>query len=147
MRRFENLKITTVLIVTTILFFSCGKKEKIHMRMPASHRVEKCDADFDVFFKKFASDSVFQKMHTKFPLKNSHLDDDYHNMVREDIPLSKYTFADFSNNSELYDIDFMKKSDSLFYRYRGRDNGIYGTIKFAFENGCWKMVEIIDEST
>ncbi|AWH84274.1 hypothetical protein HYN59_03710 [Flavobacterium album] len=144
------------LLIFLMLLAGCGKeKQKLTMHMPASHMKEECDTDFDVFFKKFQSDSIFQKRHVKFPLKSSHLDMDGDlSVIREDIPEEKYSFAKFINDKEIgdtgngaYKIDITKKKDSVYYQMSGIDNGIGTTVKFAFINGCWYMVAVDDTST
>lgn len=165
MRQFENLKMIGCLVIIMTLSFNC-KRVDINIEkanapvaiadsvVKQTTTVEECDSDFDVFFKKFAVDSVFQKSHIKFPLKNSRLDDDYQNIIREDIPLSKYTFIDFDIHKDAmkqefdkFNVEVEKHKDSVFYFMKGYDNGIMTEIKFSYDGSCWKMVEIIDEST
>lgn len=153
MKRFENLKILGVVIIMMMLFVSCDDNKKT-VKMPISFKQENCDADFDIFFKKFASDSVFQKLHVKFPLRNSHLNDDYNDMIRKDIPLSKYTFIDFGRHKDAmkheydkFNVEVKKSKDSVFYFMKGYDNGIMTEMKFYYDGSCWKMVEIVDQST
>lgn len=145
-----------ILAISLMLLAGCAKeKQKLTMRMPASHVEEVCDTDFDLFFDKFSKDSLFQKRHIKFPLKSTYLDMDGDLSVkREDIPEEKYSFAKFINDKEIgdtgngtYKIDITKEKDSVYYQMNGIDNGIGTTVKFAFINGCWYMVTIEDTST
>ena len=106
-----------------------------------------CDADFNDFIKKFKNDTIFQVNHVKFPLVNSYLDDNYDKVIRDDIAKDQFEIIDFSKHNELYKLDFKQHHDSLFYRYRGTNNGIYVVMKFAFENDCWCLVAIEDSST
>lgn len=122
--------------------------------MPTAISRQDCDKDFDVFFEKFSNDSVFQRKHVKFPLKSSHLDNDYHDMIREDITFVKYRFMDFKGHKDAmkqeYDkftVETIKKKDTINYLLKGDDNGIYIEVKFAFENDCWYLVAIEDSST
>ena len=82
-------------MIFALAFLLSCKKEKLDQEPVTVVKLDQenvaanevCDTDFNVFFKKFSKDSVFQKKHVKFPLKNSFLDDNYQNMVREDIRL------------------------------------------------------------
>jgi hypothetical protein len=143
-----------LLILVAMLIFSCKEQQKKHMRMPVRHSQEKCDADFDVFFEKFKRDSVFQKKHVKFPLKNTFLNSEgMYEVVREDITLEKYHFLDFTKDKESerepggFKVYLKSEKDTMFYSYRGVDNGINGDIKFVFINDCWCLVAIEDSST
>ena len=136
---------------------SCdNKKEKVHINIPSSHNNEKCDPDFNLFFKKFASDSVFQKKHVKFPLKESYSDPDtgYETTKTEHINSKDYHYHKFPKKNEAskfengaFSITVDKQKDTVFNKWRGIDNGIYVDFKFVFIDGCWYMVEIDDQST
>lgn len=117
--------------------------------------VEDCDTDFDVFFKKFQADSIFQRKHVKFPLKTTFLalDGDV-SIIRDDIPENKYSFSIFKNDKEIgdtgngtYKVDILKEKSSAYYEINGIDNGIATKVTFAFIDDCWYMVSIEDTST
>lgn len=101
-----------------------------------------CSADFEVFFKKFASDSVFQKRHVYFPLINLYNDSD--DLKREQVGANNYIFTDFSEDRKLYDISTEIKKDSVIYTRLWRENYGAMTFKFARKNGCWMLVEFRD---
>lgn len=145
----------------SILLISCVEpKEKPVIEAKSTIPVsktsnEECDTDFDAFFKKFQSDSIFQRQHVKFPLKNTYLnsDGDYE-VLRKDITILNYRFLDFTKDEEAakaengaFTINIEKEKDSVFYQARGIDNGIQEDIKFAFIEGCWYLVAIEDSST
>tara|TARA_B100001105_G_C22284724_1_gene396855 strand:- start:430 stop:897 length:468 start_codon:yes stop_codon:yes gene_type:complete len=150
------------LVCSLLLLFSCDKKQEKTIEMPApekhfkeAYKEDPCDTDFDVFFKKFQSDSIFQRQHVKFPLKNTYLnsDGDYE-VLRKDITVLNYRFLDFTKDEEAakaengaFTINIEKEKDSVFYQARGIDNGIHEDIKFAFIDGCWYLVAIEDSST
>jgi hypothetical protein len=145
-------------------FCSCNhnKKMKQGFNENVANSVEKpifkeqyCDADFDVFFKKFQADSVFQRKHIKFPLKTTflNLEGDL-SVMREDIPEDKYSFSIFKNDKEigdtgngLYEANILKEKDSAYYQINGIDNGIGTKVTFAFIDGCWYMIAVEDTST
>jgi hypothetical protein len=154
MRQFENLKIVVSFMVVTVLLFGCSKKEKIQMRMPTSRKVEKYDPDFDVFFRKFAGDSVFQKEHVVFPLKNSYSDEDYipDDMIESDImDVESYQFVDYSKDKEASKLEhwpfkpvIRTFEDTIYYTRFGVNNDFHIDYKFVCKNGEWFLVEVID---
>ena len=155
MRRFENLKMVKgVIAMSSVLFLLFGCKDNESGSQGLQNELF-CDADFDVFFEKFRSDSIFQKNHVRFPLQMTYPDPerDLH-IVREDIPEAEYSFSEFKNDKEIgdtgngtYQIDIIKKKDSVYYQMNGIDNGISTKATFILINGCWNMVEIADTST
>ncbi len=152
-----------VALLLTALLFSCNGKEAkpaegLEDRSAQATVLtdEKCDTDFDVFFKKFGSDSIFQKQHVKFPLKNTFLDMEGDlDVIRKDIKENEYRFSNFKKDNETgdaggngsYKVNIKKEKDSVYYNLTGIDNGIATVVKFVFINGCWYMVAIEDSST
>ncbi|WP_417352390.1 DUF4348 domain-containing protein [Flavobacterium alkalisoli] len=148
-----------LLLIILVVAVGCNKEVKTVKEdstntiavetLPSSK--EDCDENFDAFFIRFQNDSVFQKNHVKFPLKNTFLDNDYVNVIREDILRDKYRFNDFENDktAEDYTVNLKqeKNNDTVYYSYRGIDNGIFIDIKFLQINGCWYLVAIEDSST
>lgn len=114
-----------------------GNKEKIHRE------------DFDSFFLKFSSDSVFQISRIKFPLKKSILDitDE---LEETKILKNEWDFISFKdNNSSLNGFNYIKtKSDAsqVKYEMRGIDNGILIEYIFQKEENEWYLIEIQDLS-
>lgn len=113
-----------------------------------------CNQDFDTFFKRFASDSVFQKQRVKFPLKWFFFEDSYEKLSSDILEKSDYNFIDFredkdamKNESGKYEIIIEKGDHEVNYLLKGYDNGIYLSYKFELFNSCWFMVEIKDQST
>lgn len=123
------------------------------MRMPVSHKVEKCDADFDIFFEKFSADSVFQRQHTKFPLKDVTRSDTDLEMITTYAESKDCYYYDFRKDREAYkretdayNVVVEKRNDTVFYKWNGVDNGIHMEFKFIMIDGCWNMVEMVDQS-
>ncbi|MFD2600685.1 MULTISPECIES: DUF4348 domain-containing protein [Flavobacterium] len=143
-----------LLVLAAMLLFSC-KKEKISMRMPESHKVEKCDTDFNVFFEKFSADSVFQKQHTKFPLKDvswseSYPDPETDVRYLESKDCYYYDFRKdkeaYKKETDAYNVVTEKRNDTICYKWDGVDNGISMEFKFVMIDNCWYMVEMVDMS-
>lgn len=149
-----------ILIVSFIVFISCNTDvNKVAIKQELSSDIireqrEICDANFDVFFGKFKNDSVFQRNHIKFPLKDSHLDDDYDKVLISQMTYSNYTFIDFNSHKnamkqeyDKFTVEIKKEGDNVSYLMRSYDNGISTDIKFNFIDGCWFLTEIKDTST
>ena len=115
-----------------------------------------CDQTFDDFFKRFARDSIFQKNRVKYPMKESYIESLDPTIIKVDsITYKDYVYLDFTKDEEAlnnkygkYTIETEKINDSLIhYFWFGYDNGIHVTYKFSLIDGCWYLVEILDEST
>ncbi len=101
-----------------------------------------CDSDFNIFFRKFAGDSVFQKKHVHFPLISYYNDND--DLKHDQVSENNYTFTDFTNDEEQYKVSIDIKKDSATYTRFWRES--YGAMiyKFARKNNCWMLVEFRD---
>lgn len=117
-----------------------------------------CNETFDEFFERFSRDSVFQKNRVKYPFKylNSEYDfDKRQDTISAELILNKdkFSFIDFTEDKNAMDKEYDKYTVSMEdlqgiknYRLNGYDNGIRITHKFKLIDGCWYMVEILDES-
>jgi len=144
-------------------FLSCQQKPVPEMRKVSETETEKSIENqsagvenFDVFFKRFSKDSVFQKKRTKFPLKIAYY---------EDVTESEDLTARYVKEKETEPIDFTedalamnketdkftfkieKTADGMVYKRIGYDNGIYISYIFSLSGNFWFLSEIIDEST
>ena len=112
-----------------------------------------CIQDFDTFFEKFSTDSVFQKKWVLFPLKKSYYGGHYYeDLIIEYIDSSTYKFRDFTQDKYSEDKEFSKysvhveKLDSIVnYSWYGIDNGIMIHHVFKKINNCWFLIAIEDE--
>jgi len=117
------------------------------------------EISFELFFERFGRDSVFQKKRVKYPLKylSSEYDfDKRKDTISVDFILNKeeFSFIDFAEDKNAMEKEFDKYTvniedlDSVInYRLNGYDNGMRITHKFKLIDGCWFMIEILDEST
>jgi hypothetical protein len=106
---------------------------------------EKICSEFDTFFKKFASNSDFQKAHMDFPVMEYYSDEDLPlDIMQGQIAEEEYTFTDFTHDKELYDISIDKKPDTVYYVRTWRESHGAMTYKFARKNNCWTLVEFHD---
>jgi len=110
-----------------------------------------CNETFDSFFERFSKDSIFQKSRIKYPLKWYYLEDNESNKLSFDVinEIDDYDYIDFTsdNKSDKYDVVHEKKEKERSYILKGNDSGLFMTYKFRIIDGCWYMIEILDEST
>lgn len=118
--------------------------------------VKDCNQTFEEFFEHFSRDSTFQKSRVKYPLKFLYNDYEIDSIIVVKKIMSKndYKYLDFTDDknamnkeSEKYTVDIEKLDSIIKYRHLGYDNGIMDTFTFKQIDGCWYMVEILDEST
>lgn len=153
-------KYTLLILFIFTGLFSCknqtdtSKKEEItdstQTNSTTKEETEKVEeTDFDTFFEKYPSDSVFQINHTKFPLKciTMELEEDEITFIQK----NKWQFNDFEDNktSEYDQYEYQKKvinSNLVLYKMQGIDNGISVVYKFIFDNQEWNLEEIENAS-
>ena len=167
----DKMKQMKVIIISYLILFLLGCKNKFtntdsqEKDSTVSANIEKtqlfksCNESFDEFFERFAKDSIFQKNRVKYPFK--YLSSEYDFEKRKDtintefiLNKDNFSFIDFTEDKNAMDKEFDKYTvdiedlDSIKnYRLNGYDNGIRITHKFKIIDGCWYMVEILDEST
>ena len=106
------------------------------------------DKKFIDFLVKFSNDSIYQKEHILFPLKDYSVDDDYQTISKK---IDKEQWSHFNLVEEIESLLFFANIDSnnVFRNiyYRGIGNGIL--IKFTFKrvNNDWFLVKTEDYST
>jgi hypothetical protein len=102
------------------------------------------DEQFDVFFKRFQVDSVFQKSRINFPLKNI-LKADEGDTVKT-IDSDKWGFTNFKNikNLILKENKISKYNVNMILQIE--DTGVNVTYSFVYKNSSWRLNSIVDES-
>ncbi|MBE9491200.1 MAG: hypothetical protein IMY67_12955 [Bacteroidetes bacterium] len=113
-----------------------------------------CSLIFNEFFEKFSKDSLFQKSRVKYPLKWSYYRESYEKLTIEHIEQKDFIYIDFTEDknamqkkSGKYEVVIEKSKYEVNYLLKGYDNGIHMNHIFKLVEGCWFLVEIIDEST
>lgn len=108
--------------------------------------------EFNLFFDRFCSDSIFQKTRVKFPFIEVSYDIEDNQMI-DSVSLIDWTFLNLKYDSSAYyrKVDAYKqiitlKEDSANVGYRGIDNGIYFDYVFIRPDSNWRLVEYIDYS-
>ena len=150
-----------ILLITFYFFYSCKEKNEVSVSKDESRDMKlsttiDCSSEFEIFFRKFSQDSIFQKNSVKFPLIK--LSYDYETSEKPVISYLKssknYNYTNFSKDSEAmekeydkYQIEKIRTKNGLIYKRIGYDNGIHISYEFQIIEGCWYLVKIIDEST
>jgi hypothetical protein len=101
------------------------------------------DEQFDVFFKRFQVDSVFQKSRINFPLKNI-LKADEGDTVKT-IDSDKWGFTNFKNikNLILKENKISKYNVNMILQIE--DTGVNVTYSFVYKNSSWRLNSIVAE--
>ncbi len=144
-----------LLVFAAVLFFSCNNKKEELPGDIANHQIF-CDENFDVFFKKFKTDSLYQKQHIGFPLKLSYYEDtsgkevylvdehiksvDVKNMLI--LPENKLR----ANAQFEFEGNVRKFNDSVNYSFKRKNISRTITYMFVKTNDCWSLRRIFDDS-
>jgi len=139
-------------IFLLVSLFSCQNQTDNSINKEVVNSIQKEEVeetDFDKFFKKYHSDSVFQVNHTQFPLKCVHIE--LEEITTTFIQKNDWKFNNFEDNktSEHDHYEYIKEigNDNLvLYEMRGIDNGILVIYKFTFNNQKWMLEEMEDAS-
>ena len=100
------------------------------------------------FFKKFASDSCFQRKHILFPLKITYEGYDYEETDSIlHISKSDWIYTNF-NDSIIEGQKIMLKVDTMMHAVilKGYDSGIYMKYLFKKDKSSWILFQIDDYS-
>ncbi|WP_028982235.1 DUF4348 domain-containing protein [Sporocytophaga myxococcoides] len=94
--------------------------------------------DFESFYEKFQSDSVFQISRVKFPIKGQYQDyDDQHNWTKKEWPLMKWDFRKSVESSD--SISIQQDSVKFFYGAYCRGCGFFFEMQFDKIKGEWSL--------
>ncbi|WP_338812646.1 DUF4348 domain-containing protein [Bernardetia sp. Wsw4-3y2] len=146
---------TYLILLIFIGLFSCqnnnSKSKEITDSTPENSikKEEIEETNFDKFFQKYRSDSVFQVNHTKFPLKCVHIE--LEEITTTFTKKNDWKFNNFEDNrkTEYDQYEYVKEignANLVLYEMRGIDNGILVIYKFMFNNQKWMLEEIENAS-
>jgi hypothetical protein len=98
--------------------------------------------DFNEFFKKFTTDSLFQVERTKFPFRVIWTTEDgetTHETEKENWTHSTFYYEDSyaTRQVDAYTQEIKLYEDSVKLEQRGVDNGIYVDYLFIRDKGKW----------
>ncbi|MDR6969018.1 hypothetical protein J2X31_003044 [Flavobacterium arsenatis] len=131
-----------ILFLVFICLTGCGRGGKIQST---------CKEDFDSFFEKFATDSLFQKKHVDFPIMKYYSDEDFpldmmENMIDEESFEAIYFQHNTRRTNDTYEIIIKKETDSVSCYKRGINNPINIEYIFTCKKNSWFLVKIVDNT-
>lgn len=141
-------------LFAVLLFMIACKKDKRENMRPQNEIF--CDTDFDVFYKKFRSDSLYQKEHIKFPLTAGYYEEtkdqevykveEYISEANMDrmltLPSKEISMTDKLEFGE--SISHVK--DTINYSFTRKGTSRIVSYSFVLENDCWFLLKIFDDS-
>ena len=148
--------IKNIFILTILFLLSCGTKptESITIDQEKdSLTISKNDdqEDFNEFFKKFTTDSLFQIERVKFPWELEMYIED--GLGVEETSKDDWRFSTFyyetgyaSRQEDAYTQEIKSYGDTVKLELRGIDNGIHIDYEFATDKGKWMLVSGKDYS-
>jgi hypothetical protein len=142
----KKLILLTTLIIGTLMGCSDNpSKTVVEKKASTLKKITVIEpADFDPFFKKFKSDSVYQKGHINFPIKITVMEDERDSVTY--IKKDKWRYVRFTNNKE----DIYKKvrsnKNSVTIQHMVEDTGISLSFDFRYRDGKWLLTSATDAS-
>ena len=144
----RNKYAPTILLLCT-LCLSCNLNSGGANSAPASKSSQKnADENFDAFFSRFKTDSVFQKSRILFPLKIKLTvgegDSDSTNLIPSDrLPYINLFTVNGTKGIVKKSVLGPAKVD---VRFQLQDTGFEENFTFVKKNGQWSLVLIVDNS-
>lgn len=140
-------------ICFSLVLFSCKESDDIAKQNEISpkstlYKSSISKENFDVFFSKFSSDSLFQSSRIKFPLRNEIYNSDTNGYEVSNIHIEKWKFFNIKKLPSNY---IRKLSNKDVFKYvlniQILDTGVNVDYIFMALNEKWILVNIIDSST
>lgn len=141
------MKYFVIIVVILFVFISCadrGKKDEKSIPQKTESQIE----NFEVFFDKFSSDSVFQSSRIKFPLPVETYDIDSEKFDKSTIAADKWTFFNIKElDKKKYILNTIKEKDQNIVKIQVEDTGVSVDYIFQKQEDKWMLIKIVDEST
>jgi len=137
-------KLILFLLVIIALFTGCSDNPTKHN--PAKKAAISEISDFDTFFKKFKTDSVYQVSHVKFPFSITIAGDDEDGDSVSYIGKNKWHNITFKKDKNgIYKQSQLSKTE-VSIQHMVEDTGISSFFNFSYRNGKWLLVSFRDQS-
>ena len=134
-------------IILVLLIFSRCSNEAIKPEKFRNQENNNQVENFDIFFEKFSSDSLFQRSRIKFPLSIETYDIDVDSNIKSTINAGKWEFFNIKGLDSNYIITPGKEKDQNIINLQKKETGISVDYIFQKRGDKWIMVKIIDQST
>lgn len=142
----------SILFITTIILatISCSTGENNNKDQDSQEPIDESEIiveDFDVFFTKFCSDSVFQFARIVFPLTVEAYDIDSDKFDTSNLDITEWDFVDFKKIDSSYIVELNKTDTNSVVNIQIAETGVSVNYIFEIQKSKWTLVKIIDEST
>ncbi|WP_276373139.1 DUF4348 domain-containing protein [Chryseolinea sp. H1M3-3] len=135
-------------ILTFLLLLSCGiRSTDPSTSSKDSLKISKLEdgEEFNEFFEKFTTDSLFQIERIKFPFRVLWTTEDgetVHETAKDDWTHSTFYYEDSyaSRQVDAYTQETKNYGDTIKLELRGVDNGIFVDYNFVRQKGKWILV-------
>lgn len=137
----KNFIATLLILVLTLIQTGCQNKQQAALLADRNAKTE----DFDAFYDRFHSDSVFQMTRVKFPLGGGLIEGGSSDDVGDGTPITKdnYQLLKF----KIYDVDtaifktsYSKSKDSFIEKAWIEDSGFSCEFRFKLIGKKWFLV-------
>lgn len=138
-----------ILIFLLILFFGCGKGQKQPNNLLSEN--------FDEFYKKFYSDSLFQMSRINFPLASDVVNSSSSDIVdstvrvwnRENWVILRNTYFKENDsianiNGEIYKRKIVNNKTQVIESIYIENSGFFIKMNFSLQNGKWHLIDYIE---
>lgn len=145
-----------IFILTFLFLLSCGTRPTDSTTTDTgadSLTISKAtdQEDFNTFFEKFTTDSLFQVERVKFPFRvlwTTEDGDTVHETTKDNWTHSTFHYEETyaTRQVDAYTQKIKNYGDTVKLELRGVDNGIFVDYEFARDNGKWILVSGKDYS-
>jgi len=137
----KNFSLSLVILVLILLQTSCKNKIQVLSMVERKDQIE----DFDAFYDRFHSDSVFQMSRVKFPLEGGLFEggsvdvvDDGTPITRDNYQLLKFKIYDV--DTTMYKTSYNKTKDSFIEKAWIEDSGFSCEFRFKLIDKKWYLI-------
>lgn len=134
----KNINILRVIFLISIISFftNCSSVNKIQNK---ESRKKSSVENFDVFYDKFHSDSVFQMSRISFPLKGEKVDwNGQQQWTIKNWVTLKTKIYDVSTSE--FKTDYKKTDSTFVQKFWLKDSGYFSEYRFELINKKWRLV-------
>lgn len=134
-----------VFLLISFVLISCNNRQKVNLTTESKgHKINSNldffkNHDFEVFYSAFISDSLFQKQHIIFPLKDAIYEcDTTITLTRENWAFDSHDMRDYDKS--LDSIIIKQEEDMLNYSLTRKEVGKLYEMRFERIKGTWYLV-------
>jgi hypothetical protein len=137
---------TLATIISLFLLFASCSNGNTNPDKARPHNSNNQVENFEVFFEKFSSDSVFQKSRIKFPLPAETYDIDKGSYLKSATNAAEWSFFNIKELDRKI-LTTSKEKDQNTVNIQIEDTGVSVDYIFRKQGNKWKLTKIVDSST